>query len=137
MVTVISRARRILRPMSHFQFFSEEGLLSTSLGLPLAEGEMPIGVYMNKPPTLRDSIVVTNFSLIIDSDGVWTPIPYARIVKALTPENKVDNSCLRIVLQDGSIIQVPVRESGHGGSDAFEIIRFLDRVIADLKGPSI
>jgi hypothetical protein len=129
---VISRAKRILRPMSRFQFFDGQPS-PVPTDLPLPETETPIGMYLNEPGSLEDAVVVTDLSLLLESKGTWVPIPYSSISKIATPTTKAGVQGLRLFLHDGSTVCLPIRGGTQRTSDAFEFLRFLDRVLADRK----
>jgi hypothetical protein len=130
MVQVLSRVKRILRYMGKFNFFDAESFHAPE-GLPLNEGEVPIGAYLNNPNSLEGAVVVTDSSLLVESGGSWTPIHYASIAKVETPDSKTGVHGLHLHLRDGSTAYIPIQGGTERTSDAFEFLRFLNRVLAD------
>jgi len=130
MPSVISRAKRTLRPLNHFRFFDDQGS-SIPSGLPLLENETPIGIYLNDLQSFKEAVTITSRALILESEGTWKPISYASIAKAVTPTTKRDVQDLTLLLHDGSTVSIPIRGKARQTSDVFEFLRFLDRVLAD------
>jgi hypothetical protein len=95
MPPVISRAKRILRPMSCFQLVNGQAS-PVPAELPLTEAETPIGVYRNELGSLEDAVVVTDLSLLLESKGAWVPVPYSSISKIATPTTKAGVQGLQV-----------------------------------------
>jgi hypothetical protein len=132
MLPVTSRVWRILRPISRFRYFNETDNPAPK-NIPLQATEHPIGAYMNEPDSFKESVIVTDLSLILEHESTWVPIPYAAIDRPMTPEAKVNVRGLSVLLRNGATVQIRL-----GGtppfSDAFEFLRFLNRVLADRQG---
>lgn len=132
LVPVSSRVHRILRPLTHFQYFGPEGP-PVPEELPLMKEESLIGAYLNDPPSLRNAVIVTNFSLLLESHGAWAPIHYSSVSRVVSPTSKEGVRYLDLVLADGSTARVPIHGGTERTSDAFEFLRFLDRVLEDRR----
>lgn len=129
MISASSRAKRIFREISRFSFFG--GPAGIPNGLPLAKGEDPIGIYFNAPSSLIGAIVITNSSLILNTDAGWLSIPYQMIAKVAIPARPghlEEVRQLTLILLDGRSLDLPVQGGTARTADAFEFARFLDRV---------
>lgn len=130
MITVASRVKRTLHRMSRFHLVGSEDLPLLP-NFTLLEDERAIGAYLNNPKSLRSAIVVTDLSLIYESKNSWIAIPYASIAKVMTPDRKLEVRELQLLLRDGSAFTIPICGGTSRTSDAFEFLRFLNRVLAD------
>ena len=131
MISASSRAKRIFRGISRFTFFADPSEVPDDL--PLAEGEDPIGIYLNSPPSLADAIVITSSSLITKTGTGWLSIPYQMIVRVVIPVRSghlEEVRQLTLALSDGMSLALPVQGGTARTADAFEFARFLDRVRA-------
>jgi hypothetical protein len=132
MVTVISRAKRILRYMDRFAFFSES--VEVPDGLPSSSGS-PVGIYFNAESSLDGAIVVTDSSLVLNERSDWVLIPYRSIDKVVIPTFSVLPGEVRhliLNLSSGSSFTLPVKGGTDRTADAYEFARFLARVRSDL-----
>jgi hypothetical protein len=128
MPTVRSRVWRILRRLKSFQLDGNGGSLARE---DLPAEEAVLGVYLNEPPFLKKAIVVTAEALLVESEGGWAPIHYASIAQVVCPEVRPLPRELRLVLHDGSTVNLPVLGGTERASDVFEFVRFLDRILSD------
>jgi hypothetical protein len=60
-------------------------------------------------------------------------IPFHSISEAETPPTKVSVKKLTVLLQGGSAVELPFLGATERSFDAFEFLRFIDRVVADRK----
>jgi hypothetical protein len=132
---VLSRVKRVLCGLSRFNLFASPAPLPPAK-LSLAEGEEPLGIYYNEEFSISQAIVITSQSLHLESGGMWQRLPYSSIAKVVTPESKVDIRGLRLLSRDGIEVWLPVLGGTEKTSDAFEFLRFINRVIAD-RHPAI
>lgn len=135
MVDVRSRAHRILKPMLRFRDFSDGSESSSTLpgGPILSASEEAIGIYANDESGRLDDILFTTEGLYLQGDQSWLRVFYADMDRTVPPSSKKEVTGLGILLRDGTEIWLPVRGSTDGKFyDAFEILRFLDRVVDDM-----
>jgi hypothetical protein len=120
--------------MPRFHLFDSTEYIPPS-GLPLAQGEAPLGIYLNDQPSTKDAIVITTASLILGEEDGWRTVPYTSIARVLTPDSKTDVHGLHLALDDGKTIWLPVRGGTEKTFDAFEFLRFINRVLEDRAKP--
>ena len=129
-LTVEILVHRVLRHMKAFQVFDGATQLEYK-DLELLAREIPLGVYRNAVGSIYESVIVTDYSLIV----VRQPEEPERInysdISELTwyPESKRIANSVRIHLIDGSTTYVPVYGKQGGGADVFEFVRFLSRAV--------
>lgn len=106
-------------------------LLTSSL-LP---GEEVIGIYRNGSPANSEDILVTSEGLRLGMPRTWDLVPYARLAEVILPhaEDKDVVDTLRLRLTDGEMRELPVHGRTARFRDAWEFLRFLQRVIADTQ----
>jgi hypothetical protein len=134
-MNVASRARRILKHLNSYREVSESSLnLPSGLReVPLREGETILGIYANSLSMLEESIVVTNLGLHVYRHTQWESIDYSQIRSIETPPDKYETTQLMIQLQSDRVTNIPIRGGEGRFRDAFEFLRFLDRVTHDLQ----
>lgn len=134
-MNVKSRAVRILGHLRNYRDLTSgtKDIPAWAMKLHLQEGEELIGVYLNRPEDVEESIVVTTKGLYVDRNGRWEFVGYAEIKFIETPADKQTVDRLRLHLWNGRVTEIPVRGSYDRFKDAFEFLRFLDRVISDLE----
>lgn len=123
------RAHRILGAMANYQKAS-----STDDGLPrLADGRLgePIGCYRNPGP---EGEVIGIFA-----DGlVWyegdrsVELRFTDVTEVMLPSGK-ESEGLLLNMQDGKQLRLPVKGQRGRFFDSMEMLRFLDRVMQDLR----
>lgn len=130
---ITTRAHRILKRLPHYRSVvdSSDSMPSYTKELLIATGEVLIGVYENLPGENTESIAITDRGLHAFLNRKWEFIAYEQIDRIETPSSKEGVEELIVHLLSGSVSRIPVR-GGHGQfRDAFEFLRFLDRVISD------
>jgi len=96
-----------------------------------------VGIYSPENAGFSDVIVFTTRGLYLRHNGDWTKILYEEIDRTKAPLEKKDVRGLTIVCDDGREFWLPVNGLRTGGFyDAFEVLRFLDRVQSDLANAS-
>jgi hypothetical protein len=128
------RAYRILRALTSYRDLSEDDAVAPALlsGIAFGKGEVCLGVYENEPQKCEDSIIVTTRGLhVLQRSGI-KHIPYAQIDFIDTPQEK-DVLSLTLNLLDGASVVVPLKGGDGNFRDAFEFIRFLERVVRDVR----
>jgi hypothetical protein len=90
-----------------------------------------IGVYLNHPPTVSEAIVVSESGLLLETEGRWRQLSFSSVDRVATPTTKVLVRHLDLALKDGSVVRLPIEGGDEKVADAFEFLRFLDRVLAD------
>jgi hypothetical protein len=122
------RAQRILGHLANYKKFDPQAtrsLLSIS--------------YLGEPLGLYENIFILDNDIGIFSDGlVWfknediIPIRFSEIVSTSLPNEK-DSKAICLVLNTGKSMSIPFTGGADNFSDSLEILRFLDRVMNDIK----
>lgn len=99
----------------------------------LSPSEEGLGVYINNVSSLSDSILFTTKALYVRKDERWQRVLYADIERTVLPHSKREVTGFSLLLRNGTEIQLSVTGSKDGRFyDAFEVLRFLDRVRHDV-----
>ena len=125
------RAYRILKKMKRFEWFEVASAVRPA-DLPLERGESALGAYVNTPGSLTDTVIVTDRALLVCRGSTWGRTAYSRMATADVEGPRDDAHGLVIRLKDGAAISIPVRRGRGRFRDAWEFLRFVDRVIGDL-----
>lgn len=136
MVDVRSRAHRILKPLSHYQDLSEGGELLIPLPSPptLHDPERLLGIYTTLPHEFSDAILFTTAALYVRQNASWLKLPYSEIEHTVPPESKQNVTGFSVKHRNAGEVWITVKGSKAGRFfDAFTVLRFIDRVISDLK----
>jgi len=129
MVDVRSRVHRILKRLSNFRELSG----GSELPLALGASEEAVGIYFNDISGFSSAILFTTEGLYLHQDESWLRVLYSDIARTVLPSAKTEVSGFGLLLRDGTEIRLPVRGSRDGRFyDAFEVLRFVDRVRADM-----
>ena len=97
------------------------------------DAEYPIGIYVNDCVTFGETILFTDQALYLYKDKAWTQLQYAEIAEVSSPNTKSDVAGVSILRHNGREFFVPVRGvRADRFDDAFEVLRFLDRVRTDI-----
>jgi len=132
---VKTRVARILKPLLNFRPI-KAGSLDVSPSLPafaLKEGEECYGVYENLPAEADETVAVTNLGLHILRRKKWQFVDYRQIRKVDLVSPKQDVSELLVRLTNQESVLLPIRGGKGKFRDAFEFMRFIDRVTSDLR----
>jgi hypothetical protein len=101
----------------------------------LQDGEILIGFYDDSSKGNENNIVVTSLGLYVNNPDEPDFIDYRTIEQVEIPKNgeksKLDYFVVR--LNDGQTKNIPVTGGHDRLRDVFEFIRFVDRVIDDVK----
>jgi hypothetical protein len=143
MNTVKSRAGRILRGLARYRELPEAGdwLQRWPRSPRLRPGETPLGVYENTPGQMDNCVLVTSSGLHVHSAGEWAYAAYDLIkdVRAVPPVeypwDKLAVSGLALDLYDGRTLDLQISGGNERSRDAWEVMRFLDRVTQDVQHP--
>jgi hypothetical protein len=129
-VTVKSRAHRTLRHLQSYEMAPSLDLTRLRTP-PLREGECWLGVYWNNPQQIDDSILFSDQRLCVHRSESWTCIDYASISDVTVPHQK--HTANGLTIHHGTEeTYVPIRGGESKLRDAWEVLRFLDRVREDL-----
>lgn len=131
MPTINSRIKRTLQSLRSFKILEESSSIPENL--PVGDQEIPLGIYYNHQSALKECVVITNRSLILERSGTWLPVPYASIIRVSGPADKVNTGKLKLSLDDGTTIPLMITGGRGKFSDSFEFLRFLDRVLGDIR----
>jgi hypothetical protein len=135
-IEVESRVNRILKYIDKYFNYSENKNLINEIitSLSLADNEKIIGFYQNNIDIYDELIIITNLGLHLIIDKKDNTILYNKIKETITPPEKTNVKGLHILLIDGEKIWLPINGVVRNKLyDAFEFIRFIDRVVGDLK----
>ena len=133
-----SRAYRILRPLAQYrQITTAADILQPVTFQEFPEREHLIGIYENIPNDYHESITVTTSGCHWFLNDEWRFAKYDQILKVEVSDDQKMNKRLvdRLVvhLKAGDVIELPIRGGKSGTPDAWEFLRFLDRVVEDVK----
>jgi|ERR1051325_3989660 hypothetical protein len=129
-VSVESRIHRTLRKLDRFKECDHWAQLPQLEGIPspLTSGEKLIGAYENIPMRVDQILLFTNLGLHLWNGVSWQTLNYADIVGTDWPkESKNKATTLVIRMKNGRHETIPVAGA------LFEVMRFIDRVIEDIK----
>jgi hypothetical protein len=132
-VDVKSRASRILRRLASYSDLTR-GSPVVPLWLreiPLQEGEHCLGIYENAPGGAADSVLVTNLGLHVCCGSRREYVAFDEIESVTTHQAKTEVTELEVHRRDGRVTQVPVSGGHDRLRDAWEFVRFLNRVRED------
>jgi len=136
MVQVRSRVHRILKQMPNFRYLPEGSAAAPEIcaGLTLGRSEEALGIYVNDVSTpSSEALLVTTENLYLHQDRSWLRVPYLSIERTIPPPSKSEVTGFTVLLRDGTKIWLPVRGVRNDRFyDAFEILRFIDRVKEDV-----
>jgi hypothetical protein len=132
---VKTRVARILKPLLNFRIV-KDGSLPVFPSLPVLafkEGEDCYGVYENLPAEADEAVVVTNLGLHVRREQKWEFIDYRQIkeVDIISPKETVDELLVRLTTHESVLL--PIRGGKGRFRDAFEFMRFINRVTSDLR----
>ena len=133
--SVPSYAHRIFGKMPSFHMLGDNGL--TLSGVPqfptLATGETGVGVYVNNQTDFSDLVFVTTKGVHVFKNKCWEGVQYSEIAKAETPENKEKVCGINLRLLSGKDFWLPITGNKAGRFfDAFEVVRFFDRILSPI-----
>ena len=97
--------------------------------------ETVIGVYENVVASIDHCIVITEDGIYFEAQGKWTDIKFTEIRKVTCPSSKEmerKNAAVKLVLENGRDVTVPVWGGSGRFLDVFEFSRFLARVVDDV-----
>jgi hypothetical protein len=107
----------------------------------LRPGETPLGIYENAPGQVDNCAVITTAGLHVYAAGDWEFAAYDSIrgVRPIPPvehsQDKLVVSALALDLLDGSTLDLPIYGGDERHRDAWEVMRFIDRVTHDVQHP--
>ena len=131
-VSVHSRAWRILR---HLERFDTDPKASQyrALFADMSPDDTVLGVYRNAAADSGCDVLVSDQGLRWRSGGKVIFVRYGSIAKADVDEAKHEARTIRLALNDGEVVRLPI-EGGEGKlRDAWEMLRFLIRVLGDAR----
>jgi hypothetical protein len=140
-VTPQIRGHRILKYMPRYisvEVFTEQEMnaLSANLTDSLSQSNTNdvLGVYYTHEMSLMSRIWFLTQGIVYEINHMYLAIEYASIVKVdVKHEAKRNIRGLVITSTDDKEYFVPIQSNDNGTSDAFEILRYFNRVMTDLK----
>jgi len=99
----------------------------------LVDSEQILGVYTTDADS-SEAILFTTAGMYTFNNKSWLKLSYKEIERTILPESKVEVSGFFIVLRNSEKIWLSVKGSKSGRLyDAFEVARFVDRVVSDIN----
>ena len=132
-----SRAHRILKPLANYRAIDEGGVgLANGLSetIVLHNNERVLGIYENPAHGQQKTVVVTTRGVHVVVGGNYQALAYSQIDHVETPRSGEKHSFGELVVtcRSGDNVIIPI-EGGQGRlRDAWEFLRFLNRVVADI-----
>lgn len=126
-----ARAYRILRHLESYQetetlpFYAKEVVLQAN--------EQLLGVYENFLDQPNESIIITTLGLHTYLNDQWVSIRYDQIRNTGSPPKKLSTKELMVYLYSGEMITIAVKGGQEKTQDVWEFLRFLLRVIGDIR----
>lgn len=129
-----SRVYRTLRPLRNFYAGGDHDILIAPPGLALVPGDEILGVYVNVPGKRDHAIVVSVHGMYVDQSSTWTFVAYEDIAEVAAPDpEKRQARHIRLTLAQGRTLLLLVTGGDEKFRDVFEVVRFLDRVMAHTR----
>jgi hypothetical protein len=100
----------------------------------LLANESLLGAYWNQPGQIEGAILFSDRRVCFRKASGWKCTEYSAIRDVRILGNKQSASAIRISAGTGDL-EVDVWGGGERSRDAFEVLRFLDRVREDLSAP--
>lgn len=133
-ISVFSRAHRALRSTSRFHFARSEPAFLDPYRHMVGDGQGEIvGIYENPVGAEPQAIVVTEGGLLTLNSGSAHWIEFSQMASVKGPGAKLDDQGILLTLQSGASIALQVAGRDGRFSDVFGFVRFLDRVLEDLR----
>lgn len=135
------RAHRILKDMPRyisFDVFTEQELsgLSSLITDSIWESSVllnTIGVYYTHDTSLMSRIWFLTEGIVYEMNHVFFSIQYSSIIKVdVEHKNKRIIKGILLITNDKKEYFIPIQSNENGTSDAFEILRYFDRVLGDI-----
>jgi hypothetical protein len=133
--SIESRVYRILNPLKLFTPCSrwEDAGIKGFRSPPLSENETLLGVYQNYPHSENLCVAFTDKAIHVVTNGQWQCAHYAEIAMIQNPsDSKRNASHCDLITRNGQTYSVPILGGTDRFRDVFQVMRFLDRVVADL-----
>lgn len=133
-MNVPSRAHRILKNMQRYTDLTENVHSSLKKQINLNEDDEFIGIYKNIKNSLNKSVVVTKQGIYLNESNKWKFIKYREIKNQdVDWKNKRSVDNILLTLENGQHLRLPIIGGDDKYRDAFEFLRYLDRVVEDKK----
>ena len=124
------RAHRILKKLKSYKG-ADEGEVPTGFSRDLAK---LLGRYKNPLPDGR-ALLVFEGGVAWEDGEEWVEARYDQMATVSLPQEK-DTDALSLLMKDGSHLLMPTMYRDGNSTDCMEMVRFLDRVLADLAEAS-
>jgi hypothetical protein len=134
--SIFIRAHRILAKLDSYYDLSGDRKLPAGMpSMPaLSAKERSIGYYINDPISFSSLLLFTSLAIYVYTGKQWDRVMLREIDHAIAPWSKDHVQGFALALRDGRKLWLPV--AGNRAEkyfDAFEVLRYIDRVIADLE----
>jgi hypothetical protein len=136
---ILSRAQRTLNVLeSYYDLTKDEGWMSKLSGFQKrSEFENLLGIYINDKITLENTVVFSDACIYVFREKKWECILFGDIKWAILPDSKNKITGFELSKKDGSMFWIPITGSKNDHFfDAFEVIRFIDRILEIEKHPT-
>ena len=135
-MNVSVRASRVLGVLEAYRDLTAGQWSANAPALPsFSDGEQLIGAYSNDWEKNSELVLFTTKSIcVLFNDRKWYVIKFEDIERTIAPNGKENVKGFSLLLRDQSRIWLPIGGSRAGRFfDAFEVLRFVDRVLADAQ----
>lgn len=128
MVSVASWAHRALRGVPRYHHCRDEPDFCERYGVRVSESV--IGVYENPAGVRPQVLVITDMAVYLHSDEKEKRLAFADVLSVRGPASKDGDGDILVTETDGQTTLI--RVAGHDGEnkDVYNMVRFLDRVVA-------
>ncbi len=131
MINPRSRAHRILRHLRNYQKIAPDDSIKFHLPA-LTEGDSWIGLYRNDLSSAVNLVGFSERAVHIKLENEWKSVDYEAISDIKIDDVKERAMGLRLIYHDDQTF-LPVMGGDSKLRDAFEVLRFLNRVRSDLR----
>jgi hypothetical protein len=112
----------------------DQDKLDFPAGIDLDSSETILGAYKNQDSILYNSVFFTDRGIIFPQVDIWRKIMYSDIQHIRFPSKGPETRGLTLLLSDQDEVFLPIEgRQGEKTNEVFEILRFLDRVVGDLR----
>lgn len=132
-VYVRSKVHRILRAIPSFSSCERwnDAAHLAQLGSPLRPDESLLGYYQDQPGRIDETILFTDQGLYVRETESWAAARYTDILSTdWLGSQKTEAAGIELRLASGETLTLPVRGGNDRFRDAFEVLRFMNRVSA-------
>ncbi len=139
MMSVESRAKRILTPLDSYEAIDEAGSSTPLQSFGPLYGSKPLGIYRNNDMADEEAILVTDIGLffVLRSRAIFVEYKAIESVDitahgaVLNASSKTQADGVQLNVSSAKPVSIPVRNGRGKYRDVFEFSRFVSRAVAD------